>query len=111
MPFSGLPQGNGGDPGWLAFVLIGLMAIWGGCVNYFSRLRKSAGSFSWRELFIELMISAFAAIVVGLFAFAFNVHWLFVLGLAGIAGHAGCRTVMLLDKLWGEKLKSFTKRE
>lgn len=109
MPFSGLPQGNGGEPGWFAYLLIVLMAVWGGMINYLSRLRKSSKIFDWRELLIELFISAFSAIVVGLIAFAFNVHWLLVLAMAGIAGHAGGRTVMLLDKLWGDKLRSFTK--
>jgi hypothetical protein len=108
MPFSNLPQGNG-DPGWIAYLLVFVMSVWGGLVNYLSRLRKSAEPFSWSELLFELLVSAFASMVTGLILFAFNTHWLLVLALSGIAGHAGGRTVMLLDHYWGAKLKSLLK--
>jgi hypothetical protein len=109
MPFSNLPQGNGGDPGWVTLMLIFLMAIWGSLINYLSRIRKAAIAFNFGELLLELSISSFAAIVIGLVAFAFNVNLYLVLAMAGMAGHAGGRTVFLLDRWWSRKINSISK--
>lgn len=108
MPFSNLPQGNGGDPGLVTYMLVFLMAMWGGLINYLSRIRKSGIAFKVSELILELCISAFAAIVIGLIAFAFNINLYLVLAMAGMAGHAGGRTVFLLDRWWNRKIKSIS---
>lgn len=111
MPFSNLPQGNGGDPGWVTYMLIFLMAIWGGLINYLSRIRKSGLAFKLSELILELSISAFAAIVIGLVGFAFTINIYFILAMAGMAGHAGGRTVFLLDRWWNRKVKSISDQD
>lgn len=100
-----LPQG-GGEPGWLTFVFAVVLAVWGGLINYLSRVRGSLSTFSWSELVFELVMSAFAGLIIGLIAFAFSVHPYMCLALAGISGHAGARTVFFLDKFWGNKIKS-----
>jgi hypothetical protein len=111
MPFSNLPQGNGQDPGWVAYMLILLMAAWGGLINYLSRIRKAAIPFDIGELILEMFISAFAGIVIGLIAIAFNLNLYLVLAMVGIGGHAGGRTVFLLDRWWNRKLTSISKQD
>lgn len=108
MPFSNLPQG-GGEPGWVTFVTIVVLAVWGGLINYLSRVRSAMKTFSWGELLLEISISAFAGLLIGLMAFSFEVNTYMCMALAGISGHAGGRTVFFLDKFWGERIKQFLK--
>ncbi len=108
MPFSNLPTG-GPEPGWLTFLTVMVLAIWGGLVNYLSKLRNAAKVFSWRELLLELLISAFAGLMIGLMLFSFNVNIYMCLALAGISGHAGGRTMFYLDKFWTERIKNISK--
>lgn len=109
MPFSHLP-GGGSEPGWVTFLTIVILAIWGGLVNYLSRLRNAAKVFSWGELLLELSISAFAGLMIGLMAFSFDVNFYMCLALAGISGHAGGRTMFYLDKFWAERIRNISKR-
>lgn len=108
MPFSHLPKG-GGDPGWFSFLMIVILAVWGGLINYLSRVRSAAKTFSWGELVFESAISAFAGLLIGLMAFSFDVNIYMCWALAGISGHAGGRTVFFLDKFWGDRIKQFLK--
>jgi len=61
MPFSNFPQG-GGEPGWFTFLIIVVLAIWGGLINYLSRVRSAMRKFNWGELLLEISISAFAGL-------------------------------------------------
>lgn len=106
MSLSNLPQG-GGEPGLITFLLIVVLAVWGGLINYLTRLKKSMGTFNWRELVFEVLVSAFAGLLIGLMAFSFDVHPYMCMALAGISGHAGGRTMFFLDKFWGDRLKHF----
>lgn len=108
MPFSNLPSG-GPEPSWFTFLTIVILAIWGGLVNYLSKLRNAAKVFSWCELLLELSISAFAGLMIGLMLFSFNVNIYMCLALAGISGHAGGRTMFYLDKYWTERIKNISK--
>ncbi len=108
MPFSNLP-GGGPEPGWFTFLTIVVLAIWGGLVNYLSRLRNAAKAFSWGELLLELSISAFAGLMIGLMLFSFDVNIYMCLALAGISGHAGGRTMFYLDKFWTGRIKNISK--
>jgi len=106
--FSNFPQG-GGEPGWFTFLIIVVLAVWGGLINYLSRVRSAMKKFNWGELLLEISISAFAGLLIGLMAFSFDVNTYMCMALAGISGHAGGRTVFFLDKFWGERIKQFLK--
>lgn len=108
MPFSNFPNG-GPEPGWFTFVTIVVLAVWGGLVNYLSRVRNAAKAFNWGELLLELSISAFAGLMIGLMLFSFNVNLYMCLALAGISGHAGGRTMFYLDKFLVERVKNISK--
>lgn len=102
------PSG-GGEPNWFTYALIVLISVWGGLINYLGRVRRGA---TWQigELLIELAISSFAGLVIGLIAIACNVSPLMSMALAGLAGHAGGRTVFVLDRLYRSRLDSLSNR-
>jgi len=110
MPWSNLPQG-GGDLNWSAVLVMAFVSLWGGLVNYLGRLRSGAvKQFNVVELIGEFTISSFAGLLVGFVALAFNVHLLICMALAGVAGHAGGRTVYFLDAMFSKKLESLIKK-
>jgi hypothetical protein len=111
VPFSNLPSGGGGDVNWFAVVMIFILSLWGGLVNYLLRLKSGIVKiFNFFELFCELIISSFAGLLVGLIAIACNVDPLITLSLAGLAGNAGVRTVYFLDKIYKKRLASLSRQ-
>lgn len=106
MPFSNFPNLPNGDSGFFTSMMVVIMALWGGLVNYLTRIRKGAIEFSLLELAIEFIISGFAGLVIGMIALALNVSPLFSLALGGIAGHAGARTMYFVNKYFEKKFVS-----
>lgn len=110
MPLSGLPQG-GGDANYITLVMMVFLSLWGGLVNYLGRIKSGiVKRFNLVELIGEFTISSFAGLLVGFVAIAFDVNAYVSLALAGVAGHAGGRTVYFLDKIFESKLESFSKK-
>lgn len=110
MPFLDLPHGDGSAPGWIVYVLVVGMGVWGGYIHYVSVLRSEAKPFNLNDLIIELSTAAFVAVVVGLGAIASNIHWLAVIALSGVVGHASGITLALLTKCWVALIKSLTRK-
>lgn len=111
MPFSNLPSGGGNDFNWFAVAVMLALSLWGGFVNYLGRIKAGlVKRFDLVELAGELAISSFAGLVVGLILIAFEVDLAMTVALAGVAGHAGARTVYLLNKIFEERLVSLTNR-
>lgn len=109
MPLSNLP--GGGDHNIFTYVLLLLMSLWGGLVNYLSRMRTESILFRFLELFIDTAISCFAGFLVGIAALSMGVSPLLSMAIAGVAGHAGCRTLFLLDRIFIRRLKSFVNED
>lgn len=110
MPFSGLPQG-GSDANYITLVMMVVLSLWGGLVNYLGRIKSGVVKrFNLVELIGEFTISSFAGLLVGFIAIAFDVNPYVSLALAGVAGHAGGRTVYFLDKIFEARLESFSKK-
>lgn len=111
MPFSNLPNGGGNDFNWFAIAMMMLVSLWGGFVNYLGRIKSGAVKhFNLIELAGEFAISSFAGLIVGLVLLAFDVNVVLTVSLAGVAGHAGARTMYLLDKIFEKEFASFAKR-
>lgn len=110
MPFSGLPQG-GGDFNWFAALMMVVLSLWGGVVNYLGRFKAGVVKrFNVFELLVELAICSFAGVTIGFVALSFDVNPLMSYALAAIAGHAGGRTVYFVDKIYRIKLESIIKK-
>lgn len=104
MPLSNIPPG--GD-NWIAMVIMCAMSLWGGLINYLTRWKNGVvKSFNWIELAIELSVSSFAGLTIGLMCLSVDVSPLMALAISGVAGHAGGRTVVLLDRWYKRKLTS-----
>ena len=81
--------------GYLWFVLL---AIWGGTVNYISRLKSGAvASFSFIELIGEWVISGFAGLLTAYICMEAEMEWGMVAFFAGISGHLGGRAVFMFE--------------
>lgn len=67
----------------------------GGIVNYLTTL-KTGKKFRWSSFFIELVCSAFVGVIFGLFFVATDMPIYMALAGAGVAGHLGTRSLMML---------------
>lgn len=93
----------------LAIVLMSCLALWGGTVNYLTRLRKgTVEKFSFIELVGEWCISGFSGILVYLIGANYGVPPLLLAAMVAVAGHAGGRTVFYLETVFHGKLDQLT---
>ena len=67
----------------------------GGVVHYLTTL-KTGKKFKWSSFFIELVCSAFVGVVIGLFFISTNMPIYMALAGAGVSGHLGTRSLMML---------------
>ena len=105
MPLNNLP--NGHEPGWFGILCVVFISLWGGLVSYANRVKNGMQFVLW-HLLVDCGASSFAGLLVGFVAFAFDVNFMLCLALAGISGHAGSRTLVYLNRIWGNKLKSIS---
>ena len=99
-----MPDGQGGNTiiqtlskiGW-GYVWFALLALWGGTVNYISRVKRSHKSFSFVELIGEWTISAFAGVITALICQEMGLSLLITSALAGISGHMGGRAIYISE--------------
>ena len=73
--------------------------------NQFWKMREthSIKKFKWSSFFIELVCSAFVGVIFGLFFVATNMPIILALAGAGVAGHLGTRSLMMLKDKYGFK--------
>ena len=74
----------------------------GGIVNYLTTI-KAGKKFKWSSFFIELVCSAFVGVVIGLFFISTHMPIILALAGAGVAGHLGTRSLMMLRDKYGLK--------
>ena len=74
----------------------------GGVVHYLTTL-KTSKKFKWSSFWIELVCSAFVGVIFGLFFVATDMPIIMSLAGAGVAGHLGTRSLMLLRDKYGLK--------
>ena len=74
----------------------------GGVVHYLTTL-KTSKKFKWSSFWIELVCSAFVGVIFGLFFVATDMPIIMSLAGAGVAGHLGTRSLMMLKDKYGFK--------
>lgn len=95
----------------ISISLMLLLAMWGGLVNYLSRIRTGAvKSFSLVELLGEFCISGFSGVLVYLLAGHFNVDSMLTAVMVGIGGHAGGRTIFFIERAYASRFEAFASR-
>lgn len=67
----------------------------GGIVHYLTTI-KSGKKFKWQAFFIDLICSAFVGVIFGLFFVATDMPIIMSLAGAGVSGHLGTRSLMML---------------
>ena len=67
----------------------------GGIANYLTTI-KAGKKFKWSAFWIELVCSAFVGVIFGLFFVATDMPIIMSLAGAGVAGHLGTRSLMML---------------
>lgn len=103
MPIENLPP-NADQGVTLASVLLAAaLSLWGGAVSYLHRVRRGANSINWREFSIDAFTSLFAGLLVFFIAVSLGVPSLMAGSLSGLGGHAGTRTVFLLQRIFFRK--------
>ena len=71
-------------------------------VHYLTTL-KTGKKFKWASFFIELICSAFVGVVIGFFFISTHMPIYMALAGAGVAGHLGTRSLMMLRDKYGFK--------
>ena len=74
----------------------------GGIVNYLTTL-KTGRKFKWSSFWIELICSAFVGVIFGLFFIATDMPVIMALAGAGVSGHLGTRSLMMLRSKYNLK--------
>lgn len=74
----------------------------GGIVNYLTTI-KTGKKFKWSAFWIELVCSAFVGVIFGLFFVATDMPIIMSLAGAGVAGHLGTRSLMMLRNKYNLK--------
>ena len=74
----------------------------GGVVNYLTTI-KTGKKFKWPSFWIEFICSAFVGVVFGLFFVATDMPIIMSLAGAGVTGHLGTRSLMMLKDKYGLK--------
>jgi len=100
-----MPDGQNGHSifkalidGGMGYVWFALLALWGGTVNYISRVRRNNAAFSFVELIGEWTISAFAGIMTALICQEMGFSLILTSALAGISGHMGGRAIYMMEQ-------------
>lgn len=83
-----------------------VMAMWGGTVNYISKLRSNDDKFSVAVLVGEWSTSGFAGLLAGVLCVRMELSWEASMFVVGMAGHASARTLFLMQKMYEKWLSN-----
>lgn len=93
--------------GYIWFILL---AVWGGTVNYISRLKENQQiKFSFVELIGEWAISGFAGLLTAYVCVALEFSFPMTAFFTGVAGHMGGRAIFMFEIYFKKKIASWFK--
>jgi hypothetical protein len=76
-----------------------LLAIWGGTLNYLSRVKLGkVESFSFAELIGEWAVSGFAGLMTAYFCIDMELSWHMTAFFTGVSGHLGGRAIFIFEQ-------------
>lgn len=95
--------------GYFWFVLL---AIWGGTVNYLSRIKQGkVETFSFVELVGEWAISGFAGLLTAYICISMDLSWHMTAFFTGISGHLGGRAIFMFESYARKNFPPFNKQK
>lgn len=93
------------DFGLITYAWVWGIAIMGGAVSYYQKVRKGHSKYSIAEFVGEVVTSAFAGILTFYLCQASGMGQLLTAALVGVSGHMGSRALALLESVLKDKLK------
>lgn len=95
----------------LDMVLFFALALWGGTVNYLTRVKQGLVEvFSFRELVGEWAISGFAGVLTYMMCLELGFSGYLTGILTGISGHLGGRTISMFENYFKQKFPLLDKK-
>jgi hypothetical protein len=82
---------------WLPWLLVLLLAFWGGLVQYFSRVRRKKLPFSALELVGDMAMSGFVGFLVYFATLWLKIDFLLAIIFVGMAAHLGSRSLFVFE--------------
>lgn len=82
----------------LGYVWFVVLAIWGGTVNYLSRIKQGkVEAFSFAELVGEWAVSGFAGLLTAFICTEMEMSWHMTAFFTGVSGHLGGRAIYMFE--------------
>ena len=81
------------------------LAIMGGAVSYYQKVRRGRSKYSIAEAIGEIVTSAFAGVLMFYICQATGISQLWTAALVGISGHMGSRALAMLEASLKDKFK------
>ncbi len=82
----------------LTYIWLLFLALWGGTVNYITRVRQgTVDRFSFVELIGEWAISGFSGFLAVTVCMELQVSWYMTAFFTGVAGHMGGRAIFIFE--------------
>jgi len=83
----------------LGYIWFVALAIWGGTVNYLSRVKQGhVEYFSFAELIGEWAISGFAGLLTAYICIEMDLSWHMTAFFTGVSGHMGGRAIFMFER-------------
>ncbi len=106
-----MPLQDPSNHGLFMYLLVLVIALWGGTVNYISRIKRGVVShFSIVEWIGELVISGFSGVITFWLCEAAGFDQLITAACVGIAGHAGGRMIFFIEQVMMKRLERLSKK-
>ena len=105
-----MPLQDPNNHGFLMYLLVVVIALWGGTASYIGRIKRGLVSkFSIAEWIGELVISGFSGVVVFWLCQAVGVDELLMAVCVAVAGHAGGRMIFFIEQVMMKRLERISK--
>jgi predicted CDP-diglyceride synthetase/phosphatidate cytidylyltransferase len=99
-----MPEKSPETYAWITYAWVMLLASWGGIVGYIRKVKDGLSPrFSLTEMIGEVVTSGFFGLLTFWAAQASGLDQLMTAVLVGISGHAGARTVFIVEKFIQKK--------
>lgn len=83
----------------LGYVWFIILAVWGGTVNYLSRIKQGkVEAFSFAELVGEWAVSGFAGLLTAFICTEMQMSWHMTAFFTGVSGHLGGRAIYMFEQ-------------
>jgi len=91
------------DFGYVTYLWVLLLSIWGGVANYIGKLKDGTSRFSLMEIFGEVVVSGFAGLMTYYICYAVHTPEVISAVAVGVSGHMGARIITQFEQIIARK--------